>query len=255
MLLDDIIFAKRQEVCGLKARQSKLCNYNSRRTVKTRNFASIFKKGKIAVIAEIKRASPSSGLILKSFDPKKLAKQYARSGAAAISVLTDKKYFKGDNSHLMNVKKTVKLPVLRKDFIIDAAQVVEARQIGADAVLLIARILSLDELVKLLAICKKLKLEALVEVHDEEDVKKALQTKARVIGINNRDLDSLKIDLNTTIRLLKQFPALKQRKIVSESGIRSRADVIKLRSAGVNGILVGTSLLKGKTTIKELIGI
>lgn len=244
MLLDEIVFNKRQEVTTLKLCQSKQdLKKLLKKAPKPRNFLKIFKKGQIALIAEVKKASPSAGIIKKQYKPISLAKAYAQAGAAAISVLTENKFFKGEVGHLSLVRKAVKLPILRKDFIIDESQVYEARLVGADAVLLIVRILKDSELVNLLALIRKLGMQALVEVHSAEEVKRALKTEAKVIGINNRDLDTLQVNLNTTINLLKQFPRLCDRLVVSESGIKTKNDILRLKQAGVNGVLVGESLL------------
>ena len=257
MLLDEIIFNKRQEVTALKLQQSKL---NLAKLVKklpkTRKFKQIFKKGQLALIAEIKKASPSAGVIKKQYNPINLAKVYARAGAAAISVLTDNKFFKGDLGHLGLVHKAVNLPILRKDFIIDESQVYEARIAGADAVLLIVRILTDSQLVNLLALVRKLGMQSLVEAHNADEVKRALKTEARIIGINNRDLDTLKVNLDTTVNLLNQFPKLRGRIVVSESGIKTREDIQRLKEAGVNGVLVGESILtsqEAKAKVKELL--
>ena len=253
MLLDDIIFNKRQEVTAFKVWLSRQnIDRLIRKAPKPKNFLKIFKKNKLALIAEVKKASPSAGMICKNYKPAILAKAYEKKGASAVSVLTDIKYFKGEIEHLALVRKKIKLPILRKDFIIDASQIFEARINGADAVLLIARVLSLADLVKLLELTNKLGMQALVETHDSADVEKVLKTKAKIIGINNRDLASLKIDLNTSINLIKKYPQLLKRIVVSESGIRTAEDVAKLKVVGVKGILVGESLLKGKT-IKELL--
>lgn len=253
MLLDDIVFNKRQEVTSLKVWLSRQ-NIDKlvKKAPKPKKFLRIFKKNKIALIAEAKKASPSAGIICKNYKPAKIAKEYEKKGADAVSILTDKKYFKGEIGDLALVRKKIKLAILRKDFIIDAAQVYEARINGADAILLIAGILSLSDLEKLLKLTHKLGMQALVETHDSSDVEKALKTKAKIIGINNRDLSSLKIDLNTSINLVKKYPQLLKRIVVSESGIKTSADVARLKNAGFRGILVGESLLKGKK-IKELV--
>jgi len=250
MILDDIIFNKRQEVTALKVRQKLPKKYSA-----VRDFKKIFKKGKIALIAECKKASPSAGVIQEEYYPDQIAKQYEKGGAAAVSVLTDKKYFHGDNEHLKAVKAAVKLPILRKDFIIDEAQIYESRSIGADAILLIARVLSGEQLAEFIKLTEKLGMQALVEVHDDEDVEKALSAKAKIIGINNRDLATFKTDINATLDLMKKSPQLKKQIIVSESGIKTNDDIVKLQQAGVSGVLIGETLMKAhdiKTKIKEL---
>lgn len=259
MLLDEIIENKKNEVYTLKEQFSKF--------IKLKNLAAIFppirdfkaaisKKDKIALIAEVKKASPSSGVIVKDFEPAKIAGTYEKSGAAALSVLTDAKYFQGMLTHLKTIKEAAKIPVLRKDFIIDEIQIIESRLAGADALLLIARILSSDQMKSYLEKCEEFKLSALVEIHDEKDAEKALSLNAKLIGINNRDLDSLKVDLNTSLRLVTQFPELKARVLVSESGIATASQVKELHSAGFSAVLIGDSLLKSnniEAKIKELI--
>jgi len=257
MLLDEIINQKKQEIAGLKERFSgKNIEAAMQMLALPADFAAALSKDKISLIAEIKKASPSAGLIRPDFDPVKIAQTYEAAGASAISVLTDEKFFQGKTDYLMQVKQAVGLPVLRKDFIIDELQVYQARMFAADAVLLIARILSDVELIKLLCVTHNLGMQALVEVHNEEELVRVLNTEAKIIGINNRDLDSLTIDLNTTPRLIEKFPQIKERIIVSESGIKTKEDVEKLAGVGVKAILVGETLMKSSDilgTIKELI--
>ncbi|MFH1576459.1 MAG: indole-3-glycerol phosphate synthase TrpC [Candidatus Margulisiibacteriota bacterium] len=257
MILDDIISNKRQEVTSLKVSFS---GKDPRQLVKglpkPRDFLKAFKKGKFSLIAEIKKASPSAGIIRREFDPIYLAKTYEESGAAAISVLTDEKFFQGKLEYLKAAKESTTIPVLRKDFIIDEAQVYEARIAGADAILLIARVLSDDELVKFLKLTQELGLQALVEVYSAEEIERALKTEAKIIGINNRDLDTLKVDLRNTVKLMKKFPELKKRIVISESGVGSRADIEILKKAGMDGALVGETILKSDNIpakIQELI--
>ena len=258
MLLDDIIFDKRQEVTALKVR----LNTQKVKTLikglpRPRNFLKAIPKGKLSLIAEIKQASPSAGRLVDNFNPTTLARTYEEAGAAALSVLTDAKYFGGRLEHLKEAKDSTTVPVLRKDFIIDESQVYESRINGADAILLIVRILTDEQLIKLMDLALGLKLRCLVEVHNEAELERALKTDAEIIGINNRDLDTLAVDSHNTIRLLEKFPQAKERIVVSESGINSAEQVQSLRDAGVNGILVGESLLKSpdiNLKIKELLG-
>jgi len=258
MILDDIIFNKRQEVVALKvALDRNKTAARARRLPGTRDFIKAISGQPAALIAETKKASPSAGLLQPRYAPAKLARRYEQGGAAAVSVLTDEKYFQGKIGDLAKVKKAVKLPVLRKDFIIDDSQLFESRLAGADAVLLIARILSGQELARFLALAKSLQMAALVETRDEADVEKALAAGAAIIGINNRDLDTLAVDLNTTVRLLDKYPELKRKVVVSESGIKTAADVARLKALGVSAILVGETLLQSpdlSAKIKELIG-
>ncbi|MFA6548805.1 MAG: indole-3-glycerol phosphate synthase TrpC [Candidatus Margulisiibacteriota bacterium] len=245
MILDEIVFQKRREVEQLKER---FTGIDPAALVEglpcTRPFLKAFRKGRFSLIAEIKKASPSAGLIRPHFEPVTLAKTYEESGASAISVLTDEKYFQGKLDYLKAAKDSTTIPILRKDFIIDALQIYESRIAGADAVLLIARILDDLELAGMLELTESLGMQALVEIHNAEEAKRVLSTKAKVIGINNRDLDTLKIDLDNTSRLIKEFPSLTERIIISESGIANRADASLLKRVGVNGILVGETLMK-----------
>ncbi|MFH1826156.1 MAG: indole-3-glycerol phosphate synthase TrpC [bacterium] len=250
MILDDIIANKQQEVAALKTRyQDKNLDELVQDLPKPRAF---LKKGRFSLIAEIKKASPSAGLIRPDFNPTTLAKTYEESGAAAISVLTDNKYFQGQLADLKSAKDSTTIPVLRKDFIIDESQIYESRVAGADAVLLIVRLLDQDLLAGLLALTEKLGMQALVETHNAQEVKRALQTAAKIIGINNRDLDTLETDLNTTLNLVKLFPQLKERILISESAIKSRAEVSRLKDAGVDGILVGETILKSNNVGKKI---
>jgi indole-3-glycerol phosphate synthase len=211
--------------------------------------------GKINLICEIKRASPSSGLICKEFHPKKIARTYERNGAAAISVLTEDKYFQGDMLHLFSVKESVKVPVLCKDFIIDDYQLYESRAFGADAVLLIASILDVKQIVQFIKISKNLGMATLVEVHYDGDLEKVLSTPVEIIGINNRDLKDFTIDFSVTKNLVKKIPRGKI--VVSESGIKTREDVSLLKNTGINAILIGQVLLESEdiTTKLEELGI
>ncbi|MEK7241802.1 MAG: indole-3-glycerol phosphate synthase TrpC, partial [Planctomycetota bacterium] len=222
----------------------------------TRDFEAALRTGEgIKLIAEIKAASPSLGVLREGLDPVALALEYQKAGATAISVLTDQKFFHGSLSNLERVRKTVDLPLLRKDFIIDGYQLYEARVAGADAVLLIARLLDKKTLSAFLEVAGQLGLACLVEVHTEEELKKVLDTHAGLIGINNRDLDTFKVDLNTTLKLLPLIPV--DRIVVSESGIHNREDVRRLEKAGVKAILVGEALVRSKdvaSKIKELLG-
>ena len=209
----------------------------------------------ICLIAELKKASPSHGLIRPDFDPVKIASIYEANGAKAISCLTEEDYFQGNLSFLPQVHAAVKLPVLRKDFIFDAYQIYEARAYQADAVLLIAGALQTGQAADFLHLAHELGMSVLFEVHNEHELEKALTIDAPVIGINNRDLTTLKINLETTFRLRSLLPAHKV--AVSESGIKTRADVLRLQSAGINAILVGTILMKSKdigVKIRDLLG-
>jgi indole-3-glycerol phosphate synthase len=204
----------------------------------------------VNVIAEIKRASPSKGIIRADLNPADQAQGYARGGAAAVSVLTDAHYFKGSYNDLILARNAVDLPVLRKDFIISTYQIYESRAFGADAILLIARILTPQQLRKYLALCRELNMTALVEVHSEEEMAVATMAGAKLIGINNRDLKTFQTDIKTTTRLAARLTAGQVG--VAESGIRSREDIAKVRSAGIFNFLIGESLVRADDPEKFL---
>jgi indole-3-glycerol phosphate synthase len=194
------------------------------------------------IITEIKKASPSAGLIREDFDPVSIALTYERHGAAAISILTDSKFFQGDLAFLAAVRDRVQLPLLRKDFVIGAYQIYEARAWGADAALLIAAALELSELTALTALCFELGLEPLVEVHTAAELEKALACSCRLIGINNRDLHTFHTDIQTTLDLLPQIPD--GYRVVSESGLGDRDTLVRLEAQGVAAFLIGESLMR-----------
>lgn len=194
------------------------------------------------MIAEVKRASPSAGLIRDDFDPPSIAKAYQAGGAACISVLTDEPYFQGALSFLTAVKNAVDLPVLRKDFLIDRYQILQARAAGADAVLLIAECLTPAELIDLDAFAVELGMQTLIELYEPENLDAVLATGTKLVGINNRDLRSFRTDLMHSVRMAAKVP--KDRLVIGESGIRDAADVATLRAGGVKGILVGESLMR-----------
>jgi len=208
----------------------------------------------IKLIAEVKKASPSKGIFGRRFNAVALAEAYTTGGASVISVLTEVKHFQGNLKHLEAVREKVNIPLLRKDFIFDAYQVYESAAFGADALLLITAILNQKQLIELISLSKSLGLGCLVEVHNEKELERALQSDAEVIGINNRDLKTFNVDIDTTRRLCSLIP--KDRIVVSESGINNRSDVLKLKKWGVNAVLVGESLVTAvdiPAKIKELI--
>jgi indole-3-glycerol phosphate synthase len=228
------------------------------REVKNICVRSAFKKNvsrahHINLIAEIKKASPSKGILRGDFNPTKIAVTYQANGASAISILTDERFFEGKLEYIKKVKENISLPVLRKDFIIDEYQIYESVPAGADAILLIAELLSPDELKRFNALALSLGLDVLMEVHNEEDVEKALATDAAIIGINNRDLHTFKVDLGVTQKLIRLLP---QNKIkVSESGIRTYEDVMFLKSLGVNAVLIGEAFMEAQdiaTKMREI---
>ncbi|MDD4953625.1 MAG: indole-3-glycerol phosphate synthase TrpC [Candidatus Omnitrophica bacterium] len=215
----------------------------------------INKPRQISLIAEIKKASPSAGLIRQDFDPKQIAQAYKEAGAQAISVLTEEDYFQGQISYINEVKDVVDLPVLRKDFILEPYQVYESRFYGADAILLIADLLTREELSAMMQLAKELGMDYLVEVHNEKELKKVLNLKVPNIGINNRNLRTLEVDFKTTEKLYPMIP--KEKTVVVESGIKSHQDVLFLKILGVNAILVGQAFMEAadiKKRVEELMG-
>jgi indole-3-glycerol phosphate synthase len=230
--------------------------------------------GSIALIAEVKKASPSAGVICKDFDPVRIAKEYEAAGASCLSVLTDEKFFQGSLDYLRQIRAAVKLPLLRKDFIIDERQILEAIEWGADAILLIVAILTDEQLAKFHSLAMEAGLAVLVEVHDEAELKRAMKISPALIGVNNRDLKTFKVDLGTTEKLAAKISgtgilpvrltgethrqdACATTLLVAESGIHTRADVERLKKCGARAILVGESLLRDgniQSKIRELIG-
>ncbi len=261
MILDKIVEVKKQEVVAAKTAMS-LAELQSRvGDVEDvpRGFAHALRtaneSGWTALITEVKKGSPSKGIIREDFDPIEIAEIYQDSGATCLSVLTDEQFFYGHLRYLGLIREQVSLPLLRKDFICDPYQIVEARVYGADAVLLIAAMLSVDELIAFSGIARDLNLDVLIEVHNEEELEAALQTDCELIGINNRNLKTFETDLGTTARLAKMIPS--ERLIVAESGISNRADIETLQQAGAGAFLVGESLMReddigGK--LQELLG-
>ncbi len=253
--LDRILDVKRREV---ERRKKRLPEEKLREEIALlppcRDFVRSLSQADTAIIAEIKKKSPSAGLLQRMFSPLRMARTYERAGAAAISVLTDSTFFGGHLSHLRSVKAAVALPVLRKDFILDPWQVAESRAGGADAVLLIAAVLR-DKLRAHRELAGRLGMAALVEVHDCPDLEWALAAGAALIGINNRNLRTFRTDLRTSIELAAEIPAGVT--VVSESGIRSRSDIDRLRSAGIRAFLIGESLMRASAPaekLKELVG-
>ena len=234
-MLREIIHNKQREVEESK-KKFPLSRFKDELKKSTRNFKAALQKNRLCLIAEVKRRSPSENIIEKDFDIKNIIQAYNKN-ADAISVLTDKKYFSGTLGDLKEISAMTRLPLLRKDFIIDEYQIYEARRYNADAILLIASILKNEEIIKFSAIAKKYGMFCIVEVHAEEELKRALECNAEIIGINNRDLGTLKIDTSTTLSLSGKIP--KGKIIISESGISSKEYVDKIRGK-VNAILVGS---------------
>ena len=249
--LEEILEVKRQEIEQLRPRAAEL-DREARARTDFRDFRSALHLDDevFAVIAEIKKASPSAGVIAKSFDPVEIAKNYERAGANAISVLTDSKFFQGSLEHLKNVRNAVSLPLLRKDFIWDRAQIAESAANGADAILLIVAALTQDQLVRLLKGAKEFRLHALVEVHRVDELQRALEAGAEIVGINNRDLTTFDVDLAVTEELCRDVPD--EIVLVSESGIKTPQDVARVKACGVDAVLVGEALMRGEISIEQL---
>jgi indole-3-glycerol phosphate synthase len=204
----------------------------------------------IRIIAEVKKASPSKGIIREDFDPVEIAKTYEANGVSAISVLTEEKFFHGSLDYLKKIREVTAIPLLCKDFIFDEYQIYQARVFGADAFLLIAAILDDSELKKLLKTGRRLGMQAIVEVHNLEELKMVLQTEAEIIGINNRNLKTFKTDISTTERLIKEIP--QDKIVVSESGINTAKDISRLRGCGAHAFLIGESLMRERDIAKKL---
>lgn len=246
-ILKTIVSRKWEEVAALKRRVS-LADLEDLQQQQTpvRDFegaiVSRCQRQEAAVIAEVKKASPSKGVIRENFNPAEIARSYANSGAACLSVLTDVDFFQGHDDYLQQARAACDIPVLRKDFTVDAVQIAEARAIGADAILLIAAVLDDAELQDLFAVATAYQLHSLIEVHNGQELERALKLGASMLGINNRDLHTFNTDLNTTIRLLSEVP--EGVSVVTESGIHSRADVSLMRSKGVHGFLIGEAFMR-----------
>jgi len=254
-ILRSIVDRKWQE---LKERKAQLppdeCQAEARDRLPTRGFAralqSTIAAGKPAVIAEIKKASPSKGVIRDPFDPAAIARDYEQAGASCLSVLTDRDFFQGSEANLMAARDACSLPVIRKDFMVDSYQIYESRIAGADCVLLIAACLNRNELQELGGIARELSMDVLVEVHNHQELEDALTVDTPLIGINNRDLHSFEVSLDTTLRLSKQVPD--DRLCITESGILTTADVATMRSQGINAFLVGESFMRAESPGEKL---
>lgn len=253
-ILTRIVATKETEVVEVRARLTEL-RARSADQEPARGFAGALRRDAVAVISEVKRRSPGAGEIRPDLDPAALASTYETAGASALSVLTDRDYFGGSLDDLRAAREAVSLPALRKDFTIDAAQVVEARAHGADAILLIVRILDDVRLRELREEAEELGMDVLVEVHDAEELERARASGARIIGINNRDLSTFRTDLAVSERLVARLPT--DVVTVSESGIRSGDEVARLGRAGIHAVLVGETLLRADDpgeAVRELAG-
>jgi indole-3-glycerol phosphate synthase len=246
-ILDKIIAVKQQEVAAALARKSlALVRADAESRVLTRDFVGALRAkiaaGQPAVIAEIKKASPSKGVIREDFIPADIAQSYAENGAACLSVLTDVQFFQGSVDYLKQARASCQLPVLRKDFMVDAYQIYESRAMGADCILLIAACLNDAQMKDFENIARSLDMAVLVEVHDGAELERALKLKTPLIGINNRNLQTFEVSLDTTLALRAQVPA--ERLLVTESGIHTRDDVLRMGAAGVNAFLVGEAFMR-----------
>src|SRR5436309_4934313 len=249
--LEEILEVKRQEIEQLRPRAAEL-DRQAKGRKDFRDFRSALTQTteKLAVIPEIKKASPSAGVIVDAFEPVELAKNYERTGANAISVLTDSKFFQGSLEHLRNVRDAVSLPLLRKDFIWDRAQIAESAANAALATLSIVAALTQDQLVRLLKGAKEFRLDALVEVHSVDEVQRALEAGAEIVGINNRDLTTFDVDLTVTEKICRDGPD--EIILVSESGIKTPQDIARMKACGVDAVLVGEALMRGEVSIEQL---
>ncbi len=246
-ILERIVAVKREEIAAAKSRRSEAslrADAEARRDV--RGFVAALRTkigaGKAAVIAEVKKASPSKGVLREHFAPAEIAASYEQGGAACLSVLTDERFFQGSAAYLQQARAACALPVLRKDFMIEAYQVFEARAMGADCILLIAACLDDAQMADLEAQAHALGMDVLVEVHDGAELDRALRLKTPLVGINNRNLRSFEVTLDTTLALLPRVPT--DRLLVTESGILARADVRRMRDASVNAFLVGEAFMR-----------
>jgi len=265
MYLDKIVDYKRQELEAVRRKASlKDVRAMAEEAAPARGFLEAVKvqsprskdqsQNRVRIIAEVKKASPSQGVIRPDFDPVRIAASYEEGGAACLSVLTDEHFFQGSLAYLESIKKSVKIPLLRKDFTLDAYHVYEARARGADGILLIVRILEDAQVKDYAALADDLGMAALVEVHEEKEMERAKKSGAKLIGVNNRNLDTFQVDLETTVRLAKDAPS--GAVLVGESGISTPDHIRKLRDAGVNAFLIGESFMRAPdpgAKLKELL--
>ena len=254
MILNEILTHKRKEVEELKLRYplKRLQEVVAARNgVSHRDFRkAISDLRRINLITEIKKASPSEGVLRENFQPLRLAALLEYAGAAALSVLTETRFFKGRPSYLKTIRQVTRIPILRKDFILDEYQLYESKVLEADAVLLIASLLTHEELTKFLERCREIGLEALVEIHTEEDLKKAVEAGAEILGINNRNLQTLEVDVHRAERLLSRVP--KHATVIVESGFKNHEELLKYKSLGIHAFLVGTTLMKSEDIVGKV---
>ncbi|MFW5998315.1 MAG: indole-3-glycerol phosphate synthase TrpC [Halanaerobiaceae bacterium] len=239
MILEEIVSSKQKKLNKIKSKNSSLIDK--------------LREDSLTIIAEIKKASPSKGIIQDNFRPETQLKKYEQGGAGAVSILTEEEFFKGSCNLFANLRKKTDLPLLRKDFIIDPLQIYQSKLIGADVILLIAAILDLNQIRSFLKITQNLGMEAIVEVHNKDELDKVINTEARIIGINNRNLKDFSVDLKNTSRLinyLEQKNIRKNYQVIAESGIKSRDDINFLNKTGINGVLIGETLMKSPNASK-----
>ena len=242
-ILERILEVKRGEIAAAKERSPLAAlEIIARKAAAPRDFVGALRAKKPAVIAEIKKASPSRGVLRENFDPAAIATSYERAGAACLSVLTDRQFFQGDENHLAAARGACRLPVLRKDFVIEPYQVYESRAVGADCILLIVACLKKEEMLELERVAKRLAMAVLVEVHDAKELETALALETPLIGINNRDLKTFETRLETTLDLLPRVP--RGRITITESGILSADEAARMRAAGVETFLVGEAFMR-----------
>jgi indole-3-glycerol phosphate synthase len=250
-ILDKIVAVKREEIAAAtKKMPLAAMRADAESRILTRDFVGAMRSkiaaGKPAVIAEIKKASPSKGVLREQFIPADIAQSYAEYGAACLSVLTDRQFFLGQPDYLKQARASCQLPVLRKDFMVDAYQIYESRAMGADCILLIAACLDDAQMADLEAIARSMDMAVLVEVHDRAEAERALKLKTPLLGINNRNLKTFEVSLDNSLQMLKDMPELSadKRIVVTESGIQTRDDVLRMGAAGVNAFLVGEAFMR-----------
>lgn len=254
MILDTILEQRKKQ---LQNEQSKISLFDmiekAKKTQKEKNafYKALSNSKELFIISEIKKASPSKGIIAEDFDPVQIAKAYDKAEVQALSVLTEEAYFKGSSQYLMQAREQTSKPILRKDFIFDPYQIYEARAIGSDCILLIVAMLSADELKSLIEVAQSIDMDVLVEVHDEQEALIAVEAGAKIIGINNRNLKDFTVDLKTTEKVKKVLP--QDCYVISESGIHTREDFAYLESLGVHGVLIGESLMRAPNIEKKVL--
>lgn len=258
MILQDIVKKKKERLIQRKTMapfvKIKAMAYSREETTRLSFLEALKSENKLSIIAEVKKASPSKGIISENFDYLRIAKEYEAFGASCISVLTEEDFFLGSDTYLTDIVKEVKIPIIRKDFVVDEYQIYESKLLGASAILLICRILSDNELREFYSIAKDLGMDALVETHDEEEVKRAIKLKPEIIGINNRNLDTFTVSLETSKNLIKLIPEDMIK--ISESGIFNGEDMGNILDWGFDGVLVGEALMKSnslKESLQEII--